>query len=416
MIKSLSRQHIIILGLALVLASSLFWSTWLIGLSVFLLMASACWNWMEWKADTSVPGRLKNIFSAPSYVLLILVWVAYLISGIIHQDWAASVALLQLKLPYLLLPIAFFLVRPLPEIWTRYFTFSFIAVATLFCLGVFINFLTDPAFYRDQMSYGKALPTPGSHIRFSLLVSMSILWGLATLIQSSEPISSKWRSFMIISIILQFAFLHFFAVKSGLLTTYLGLGHLLLWIFYNKKGTALVYITSAVVAFLPILTYLTIPTFHQKIHYVIHDWHQIGIQSEGVYSDAERWRSIEIGWEVFKSNPIAGTGAEQLVEVIKGSYQERGLSETVVKKPHNQFVYSLAQIGLAGGIFVIVGLILPFFLTGWRENLNLILTAVVFLTSCMVESTIETSAGMTMHLLFILIALAKEREHHSHSK
>jgi len=404
--KTLNLQQKISLGLALLLASSLFWSTWLIGLSVFLLFFAALWDWNQWKRADTFLAKIKTIVRFPQYYLLIFIWLAYLLSGLIHQDWISMLSILQLKLPYLLLPLVFFLIRPLPVYWIKWFTIGFIVISTLFALGVLINFLTNLEYYQFQLSQGKSIPTPGSHIRFSLLISLSILWGLYLLLQH-EIVLSRKQSILIGSLIaFQFLFLHMLAVKSGLLTTYLGIGVAFIWLAVSTRSFRWITALVGVVILVPLLAYLLFPSLQQKVHYVLHDWSHINDEKTSLYSDTERWRSIEHGWQIFLDQPAIGTGVKDFSTTIQQFYASQGLPETAFKKPHNQFVYALSQLGIIGSIFVFAGLILPFFLCqGWK-NLWLMLTATVFLTSCMVEATIETSAGMNLHLLFLLILLS----------
>lgn len=404
--KTFSRQHQIFLVLSLLMANALFWSKWLIGLFVFLTFVCALIDWEQLKVRKDLGSKFVQFIKAPEYILITLFFLATPVSAWIHHDSAAVLNDMQLKLPYLLLPFAYFLFKPVSREWMAWFSTLFIIMSTLFCAGVLINFLMNIDQSIDRIEVGKAITTPDSHIRFSLLVSLSILFGCICLIERLIVLKSLQGRLITFLIVFNFVFLHILAVKSGLGTTYLGLFFLLFYMLLKGKMIKAILVGLVTLMLIPLVAYQVSPTLRQKINYTTHDWSHISDPGSTEYSDVERVRSIEYGLDIFMENPWLGTGRSNLVVEMQSEYRDQHGEISRVKTPHNQFVYILASMGLLGALMCFPGIIYPFFSRGLFQNPFLIVAGITIGASCMVEATLETTVGMNLHLLFVLIGIS----------
>ena len=131
------------------------------------------------------------------------------------------------------------------------------------------------------------------------------------------------------------------------------------------------------------------------------------LEGEGhTYSDATRLRSYEIGWQVYLDHPYIGVGAGDLRSEMKERFQEKYPASSKYILPHNQFLTTLAGMGLIGFIIFLTAFIQPLSAGRWKESLlflNFQLTAAL---SVLVENTLENSVGVAFYVLFTLIFLS----------
>jgi len=111
--------------------------------------------------------------------LLGCAWVAlYLLSGFWSADKQEWWEHTQVKMPFLLLPLAFEFLPPFSKKHRLIFS---AALAVMMSAGAFYSlghFLADPAALIHNYKYAQVLPTPfyNDHISFSAAVAVSVVW------------------------------------------------------------------------------------------------------------------------------------------------------------------------------------------------------------------------------------------------
>ena len=400
----ISVSERVLLAMCLLMVQALFWSLWLTGLSVLLILIASCINWSTLRLREDLLIRFKQVYWNPVYLSLSLIWWVVLL----HPIWTGSLDQIDrdllLKLPYLALPIAFGVMPSLSHAWIFWFIKGMQVIVLSFCVIILVGYFANVDYALGNLESGKSIQMPGSHIRTSLLISLCILWSIIILWKYRYILPKANIVFGCISVLFLFVVIHVFAVKSGLVTTYLGIGAFILWSLWVPEYRKWSLISMFFVILIPIVSYHFIPSFQKKIEYTLYDWEHLGQMEIQTLSDVERWNSIEVGWYLFKEKPITGVGYAQLGESMKAAYQSITKIDHYDKKPHNQWLYTLTAIGIVGALFVFPGLLFPYFLACPSQQPLLSMMGLVFLSSTMVESTIETSYGMNFHLLFTLIA------------
>src|SRR5690606_31438162 len=138
------------------------------------------------------------------------------------------------------------------------------------------QFLQAPNEYIEGYAHSKQIPTIkyNDHIRFSLLLALSIIPGYAY-VSSSLQSKKSWNAlhyFIIASLLIIIAYLHLLAAKTGLVCLYLIITLLFIDFLNKKKVHKLIKICSPIVVIALIwIGYLTIPTFEMKIQYVLQE-------------------------------------------------------------------------------------------------------------------------------------------------
>ncbi|WP_116105203.1 O-antigen ligase family protein [Lewinella sp. IMCC34191] len=317
-------------------------------------------------------------------------------------DWAYFLERLRVKLPLLILPIAwvgipFWYGTRNPGEHTRKGAPYLVIFVTVVVVGILINY----AFHFDEINAliyrGQAMPVPrGNHIRFSLLVAIASVTGLDAWFR----FRGKWMLWLGAALLVG---LHVLAVRSGLAVGYAG--WLIVAAGWSLHRRRYGWLIGGVVGILllPVLAYLTLPSFATKMNYMRYELlHRDPAQDDLEYSDEGRWTSIRIGYEVWQEHPVLGVGPGNLRAVMDREYARR-LPDTPGKRPHNQFVTALAGGGIVGfvltvGCFLAIG----FGAGRWRDPLFLAVWT-MFVLSCLVENTLESSVGVSMFAFFLLL-------------
>jgi O-antigen ligase len=399
---------------ACVLVASMPVSPFLLSLGMWGLVFSALWHRME--EATAVAPSLRGIslvsralvasfralFECKPLAMLGLLLLIPFVSGLWSEDQAFWLERVRVRVPFVVLPWVFANLPPLRQRQYEGVLYALVWTMTLLGIGVCINYGLHEEQILDAMEHGKPIPVPRNHIRFSLMVATAILSG-AWLWVRGFVLRYAWeRTLLAGAVLFLVGFIHFLSVRSGLAVLYVGaLFGLARWVWYSRQWkTALGGLTGALL--LAWVAFKTFPSMQEKWAYTMHDWEHYQHEDGANYSDSERWVSLEAGWMLWKANPWLGVGTGDLPAQMKRAVAEHFPEHLqTFKLPHNQFLYLLASTGLLG----LLGSLLAWsgLLFSCRRRCWLFAVFQVMLfTSCMVEYTIETSAGVAWSLFYSL--------------
>lgn len=307
----------------------------------------------------------------------------------------------RVALPFLILPIAF---SSLPKLTKKQFQqFYYFLITTVFIVSVytFINYLSNYAFLNEQLNHGRPIPTPIHHIRYSLLIAFTIIIG-CWLIINKVILRYKWERFVIIGMtIFLFVWLHILSVRSGIAVLYVTLFLLSLQYVFKTKRYVLGFSVMLSIVSAPFIAYQTIESFQNRIDYAIYDFQNYQQGQVKDFSDGERMISLQTGLEIGNKNPLLGIGIGDLNNEIQRIYAEKHEGFTV-KRPHNQFIFFYAAIGIIGTAAFLIAFLMPLFHNrNYRNELIMAFHIIIFL-SFMVENTIGTAIGTAFYSFFLL--------------
>lgn len=343
-------------------------------------------------------NRFKADPAIWAFSLVFLGVLFSVINSVDLQGWSKHV---QLKLPFLVIPLAFASIRLSVEQLFRLF-YLFIGIAFMSAVGVSILYFSDMSYYNDLIGQGQSLPTPIQHVSYAIIMSYVVVSSFVLFLEDKTHPRLRWPV-LIIGIFL-FLFMHLLAVRSGLVTMYLGLLLLILKrIFIAKKyiqgaGCLLVCVAA------PVIAYYCVPSFYNKVGYMIWDFTQMMDNKTVNYSDGGRLLSFKLGWDLFIAEPWLGTGLGDFKATCHNWYITNVDGyQGKLNFPHNQFLFSLASTGIFGFIIYQIGIWLPFFKAQmYRSSLALSLFVIV-VTSFLVETQLERSAVICFFLYFVMI-------------
>ena len=354
--------------------------------------------------------RAANWNLWPVFGSLFLVFLVHLLQGFNIE--AANISEygrdVVLQLPFLALPLGFWLLPAMPSRYLRWLWLLVIGMTVLAAAGATVNYLLHARQINESYLHSQVMPTEPDHIRFSLIITLTIAAG--ALLLAHEAVRPAWRRWLIGAIVMLTLFLHLLAVRSGEMTFYALCGLAILWLVLRKRQWKEAGLLAAVLVLLPALSFVAFPTFRNKAYNTQEDVGKVKqtTSSEGKnYSIAARVYSYKAALAVWKDNKLIGVGKPDLEgEMVKRYvilYPEMGAKFYI--QPHNQYLYNLAAYGTLGLLVFLVGLFYP----GWwarHKHAPLLLAQYVSIAlSFLVEYTLETQIGLAFVVFFLLLAL-----------
>jgi len=225
------------------------------------------------------------------------------------------------------------------------------------------------------------------------------------------PHSQRIRWLLAIGILILVILIHLLAVRTGLIIFYLCAVLLGGSYFYRSQNWTRGFIFLMIMMTIAGLTSYTIPTIHQKIGYMLHDWHMYTQGAGDHYSDSERLQSYQAGIRIWLDNPFIGTGYGDVLEESH-LYYDRQLGRTdLFKLPHSQWLLTMAGSGILGLFIFIAGWFVPL-LSFRRSSLSRMLLFYLYAAytlSFFVENTLERAMSVSFFVLLACL-LIKTRE------
>jgi O-antigen ligase len=347
--------------------------------------------------------RASETFNSPVFWGMAGLYLL-LLAGIWQtEDWGYFTERMRVKVPLLALPLIWLGLPDFGRKETGWIFGGFALFILSVLIGVVVNYGLHFTEIEDMIRRGQPMPVPRNHIRFSLLVA------IATLLSVGAYRLRAWggrRAWLVIAALL-FIGQHVLAVRSGLAGAYGGIGVLVLALAW-ERGTWWPAIVGLIgLTALPMVAYVAVPSFRTKINYARYElFHRDPNEDTHEYSDEGRLTSLRLGVAVWQDNFWLGVGPGNLRQEMDARYAEV-LPGTEGKRPHNQFISALAGSGLLGGIIALACFLLLAY-SGFRRKKPIYLAVwTVLFFSCLVENTLETSAGVTLFCLFLLLTLGE---------
>lgn len=352
-------------------------------------------------------GGLRTAFTnylrQPALVCLSLLLLVPALSFFWSLDIAYWWTRTRVRLPFFVLPFAF---ANLPQLSKRdlcMVLYLLVWVMVLFCIGVWINYGLDYENIQEGLAQGHSIPVPRHHIRFNLILVTAILSGGWLWWQRFVWRYPEERRYLGGAVLFLFYFLHVLSVRSGMAALYIALFYTALRFIWRTRRWKTGVVVLVGMAALPFLALKTLPSLQTKIEYTLHDWNQYRAGLGDDYSDAERWVSLSIGWQLFREAPWLGIGAGDLPMEVQRVANDHFSHYTIEPKlPHNQFIYILAGTGLLGLLASCIAWFATIFEGNNRGFYLFSAFQFVVFVSFLVEYTLETSIGVTFYLFYLL--------------
>lgn len=352
----------------------------------------------------------QNFIANKALLAITSIFFIVLLSGLYSENISYLMERLRIKLPFLLLPIAF---AGLPKLTERqYFSLLYLLVIVMVIssVGVGVNYIANFDTINYNIGRSGSIPTPISHIRYSLLLALSVFTGVFLYHKKFYLKFPAEKYLLLACALFLLIFMHILSVRSGLLGLYLACFALIVRYILGTKRYVIGSIMALAIVALPILAFQFSPGFRAQAYLMRHNYIEFFIKKNvGDYSDTQRLASYQMALKAAASNPIIGVGMGDIQDATAAAYKMY-YPEVSPKLPHNQFLFFYAATGLVGLLLFTGAFFFPlFYQKRYRETLFLVFYVIVF-TSFMVESTLETAIGTAFFMVFLLMMFSSNDE------
>jgi O-antigen ligase len=356
------------------------------------------------------PAELfRSFLSNKALLLLSLGFVVLLLSFINSENISYYFNRLQVKLPLLLLPVAFagltFDKRQYQLVFVLY-----IMLAVIVSGITLVNYSIHYEEINSSYLQAKVMPTILNHVRFSIMVAVACMLSFY-LYRSGMVIKytiERWI-YLVIAVLL-FVFLHMYSVRSGLVALYGMIGvQLVMYIIATKAYFKVLLFTGGIFGLFALFTQLS-PTLQNKWTNTKED---IAVYKGKGYANynslTTRLISYEAAISIFKHNIWTGCGLGDVKDETDRYFREHYPEIDIPILPHNQFLFYLAATGLIGLFLFIVTFFFPlFYKGGWKNELLMMFYVTLFL-SFQTEPMLETQLGLGYSIGFVLLLMSAKR-------
>jgi O-antigen ligase len=316
---------------------------------------------------TGIRLQCRAFFAQPLLWGMSLLFLLPLLSGLWSEDQQQWLSVMRIKLPLLLLPLAFAgPVRFSDKQWAI-ISFAFIGLITAATVWCMFQYAGDITAVNASYLKAKTMLTPleNDRVRFSWLVAVAILLA-AWMLQLRLAIRKDIYSWMLVAIIIWLTiFLHLLAVRTGLFSLYIMLTGWIIYLLLQKKNRLRAIAVAAVLILLPLIAYILFPSFSNRIKYIRYDFDYFKQASYLPGSnDAMRVISIKAGWQVMNEHPLNGAGfGDVLTETIRQydkDYPNMLAADKIL--PGSEWMMYGSGVGWPGFIVFTVVMLIPFFI------------------------------------------------------
>lgn len=257
-----------------------------------------------------------------------------------------------------------------------------------------ILYFSDKNYWNNVYSKGQVLPTFMHHVKFSLLIVLSI-----NILTYTNIINNKFKNIIILYFII---YLHILAVKSGLLILYISIIIYIIQKIYYKKYQYII------ILLFPVIGYLFSTNLQNKINYLKYDIQQLHQENVLDYSDARRIVSFQIAWNIFKENKLLGVGLTNIKKETENKYNAiyKYFDASKMMYVHNSYLQILVSTGVVGFILFTFSIII-ILKEYWINNKLLFILNSLFLMVCFWDALTEQLVGLS---IFILIQILGKQE------
>ncbi|MFT5647845.1 MAG: O-antigen ligase [Aureispira sp.] len=347
----------------------------------------------------------KRIWANKSFVATLGIFMLFLGSALVSDNWSESVTRIRIALPMLLLPIAFALLPIFSKKSYQQLLSIYIYMMAAACLGVLINYGLHFEEMQQLLVVSKSIPTPnGEHIRFSLMINLAVFAGFWLLEQQFywKKAVEKWLLRMVVLFLI--ITIHLLSVRIGILILYGGLVTTVFYYMLSKKYYAIGIVLLMGIGAMPYMAYKYVPSVQAKVSLTKHNWDMYQQGHIGEYSDTRRLLSYQIAWDVVRESPWFGVGIGDLSDEQKRYYQERYPDQEVMY-PHNFFLTLYAATGILGLLFFLGCFFFPLFYRQNYKNLFFLLFYTTIFLSFMTENTLLSALGVGIYSFFLLFSV-----------
>ena len=304
--------------------------------------------------------QCRDFFRHPLLVGMSLLFFLPFVSGLWSENSDYWFRFVRVKLPLFLLPLGFAGTWQLQKAQWQWLTRLLVVLVGAGCLWSLAQYGFDLNALNAGYLRAQAIPTPlDDRVRFSLLVCLGVVASVKLMLQTP----SRHRWWWLLPALLFAVYLHVLSVRTGLIGLYL---FLLGFAFYMlmQARRRLGWILLGLALALPLAAWFTLPTFQNRIRYMLYDLSFVRKEQFLPGSnDGTRVASLRAGWQILRDHPF-GVGMGDVVPETLAWYA-KNTPELLKQDPLYPSSEWLMYGGVAGWFGVLLFstiMLLPFLL------------------------------------------------------
>lgn len=345
--------------------------------------------------------QLQRFFHTPILIGMSFLFFIPFISGLWSTDLSEWASVVRVKLPLLLLPVAFAGHWQLSQKQWKILALVFIAIIFLGTAWSLLQYVKNPAAINASYLKAKTIATPleDDHIRFSWLVSTAIFTTL--LLYKERPL---WIKMVGVLLMAWFAvYLHLLAARTGLFSFYLLLFAVVLRQLVIKKAWLSGLLILVCGTSLVLLAWILLPSFQNRVHYMVYDF---SLVRQGTYltgaNDGNRWLSLRAGYHILIHHPF-GVGAGNVRQFMNSWYDHHTPKIQMADRlfPGSEWLYYGCMAGWTGVAGFLLIICWPFFIKIKHRFFWMVLNLTAVL-SLIFEVGLEVQFGVFIYAFTLL--------------
>ncbi len=354
------------------------------------------------------PQYFRNFWQNRTLIALTVPFLLVLMSGFWSENSIYWLERLRIKLPFLILPLAFANLPPLSKKQFLTIFYVFLIAFSVLCGRHLVFYAQHFEAVNNGLGQGIPIPTNWNHISFATMAVFALLGGLE-LWKENFYWTYKNERFLILGLtVFLFIAIHILSVRSAILTLYICLFFKLLELIFIKKRWKIGIVSLLILTTIPSIAYRTIPSLRQRIDYAIWDFDQYKHGDLTQKSDSERITSLKMGLAAFQQSPIFGVGYGDIMDEVGQQYAVY-FPKLAVREPHSFWLFSLAGTGVVGTL-----LFLWAFATHWFSEkryqvtlFSLLHFLILFINT--IDFVVEGTYGAVFYAFFVALFLCQKR-------
>jgi O-antigen ligase len=351
---------------------------------------------------TDIISQFVSFGRSPLLISMSFLFFIPFISGLWSSNWQTWFDISRIKLPFLLLPIAFAGHWQLREKQWRVIANCFVILVLISCCWSLFQYFQNAEVINEGYLKAKTLPTPlsGDHVRFSWMVSIAVVC-CALLVYTTN--NKKAKLLLILAVILLVIYLHVLSARTGLALVYIFFLYLTLYLLVQRKRS-FVFIAGGIVT-VAIASWLLFPSLQNRIKYIMYDFSFLKDNNNipGT-SDANRLISLKAGWDILQQNPF-GIGAGDIRDETNKWYEANvtnPMTESDKLFPSSEWIIYGDMAGWPAVLLFTGVVLLPLFIKNIRHRFFWVMLVAMSIGCCLVETTLEIQFGIFIYCFTLL--------------
>jgi len=354
---------------------------------------------------SDIKEHIRHFISSPVLWGMSLLFILPLLSGLWSEDKKEWLDALRIKLPLLVLPLAFASPFTFSIKQWRALVIIFIGLVSAGTIWSMFHYVPNMDMVNEGYLSAKTMITPlgNDHVRFSWLVSISILLSGWLWRRNKDQQGILWVLVLIVCWLT--IYLHILAARTGLLCFYVILLATVWWMIFKKTKPAQGLGLFALIIALPLAAWFALPTFRNKVKYFQYDFEYL---KDAHYlpggNDATRVISLKAGWNVMADHATKGVGFGDIFTET-GKWYDVNYSRMQQRDkilPSSEWLIYGTGCGIPGLLIFTLVLLIPFLVKGKNNKQWWLLNGLVVL-SFLFDIGLEVQFGVFIYSFIVLL-------------